>query len=221
MLTLEELEYGYTDGGNRRTILSHCTYKFDQGKFYTILGPSGSGKTTLLSLLAGLDQPEKGKILYQDEDVMKMGLDKYRRNKIGLVFQQYNLISYLTAVENVEVTMSETENKVPGNKKELAYALLERVGIVRSKADRLVSHLSGGEQQRVAIARALASNVDLILADEPTGNLDSATEQEIIRLFRQLSEDFNKTVIVVTHSDLVSKLSDQRVLLQQGCLKTL
>ena len=150
-----------------------------------------------------------------------MGLYRYRRNAISIVFQSYNLISYLTAVENVLLAMSETDNKLPADRKTVAYNLLTRFGIVRSKADRMVNQLSGGEQQRVAIARSLASNVNLIFADEPTGNLDTATEKEIIGIFKELSHDFGKTIIVVTHSDTVSQMSDQRVLLKDGKLHTL
>ena len=221
ILKLEKLNYGYTDGGYRRQILKDVSYEFEQGRFYTILGPSGSGKTTLLSIIAGLDKQESGKIYYEGEDLEKIGLNKYRRNKIGIVFQQYNLISYLTGLENIELAMTETDNKIPKNQKEVAYALLEKFGIVKRKADRLVTKLSGGEQQRVAIARAIASNVDLIFADEPTGNLDTATEEEIIRIFRMLTEEFGKTVIVVTHSNAVSAMSDHRVLLEDGQLKEL
>ena len=219
ILKLENLNYGYEDGGFRRQILKDLSYEFEQGQFYTILGPSGSGKTTLLSIIAGLDKQESGKIYYEGDDLDKIGLYKYRRNKIGIVFQQYNLISYLTGLENIELAMTETDNAIPKNQKEVAYALLEKFGIVKSKADRLVTKLSGGEQQRVAIARAIASNVDLIFADEPTGNLDTATEQEIIKIFRMLTEEFGKTVIVVTHSNVVSELSDHRVYLNEGQLK--
>ena len=219
ILKLEDLCYSYIDGGYERQILKDLSYTFEAGKFYTILGPSGSGKTTLLSIIAGLDDPKSGNIYFEGEDVKKIGLYKYRRNKISIVFQQYNLINYLTAVENVLIAMTETDNKVPDNQKEVAYALLEKFGIVRSKADRMVNQLSGGEQQRVAIARSLASNVNLIFADEPTGNLDTATEKEIVAVFKELAHDFGKTVIVVTHSDSVSKLSDQRLLLSEGVLK--
>lgn len=219
MLKLNNLNYGYTDGAARRSILKDCSYEFEDGRFYTILGPSGSGKTTLLSILAGLDTPESGEIWFRDQKIEAKGLYHYRRNQIGIVFQQYNLINYLTGIENVELAMTETDNEVPKNHKEIAYALLEKVGIVQSKANRMISQLSGGEQQRIAIARALASNVDLIFADEPTGNLDTATEQEIIRIFRQLAQDFGKTVIVVTHSESVSQFSDERVLLHEGQLQ--
>ena len=219
ILRLENINYSYIDGGYERQILKDLSYTFEAGKFYTILGPSGSGKTTLLSIIAGLDDPKSGNIYFEGEDVKKIGLYKYRRNKISIVFQQYNLINYLTAVENVLIAMTETDNKVPDNQKEVAYALLEKFGIVRSKADRMVNQLSGGEQQRVAIARSLASNVNLIFADEPTGNLDTATEKEIVAVFKELAHDFGKTVIVVTQSDSVSKLSDQRLILSEGILK--
>ena len=219
ILRLENINYSYIDGGYERQILKDLSYTFEAGKFYTILGPSGSGKTTLLSIIAGLDDPKSGNIYFEGEDVKKIGLYKYRRNKISIVFQQYNLINYLTAVENVLIAMTETDNKIPDNHKEVAYALLEKFGIVRSKADRMVNQLSGGEQQRVAIARSLASNVNLIFADEPTGNLDTATEKEIVAVFKELAHEFGKTVIVVTHSDSVSKLSDQRLLLSEGVLK--
>ncbi|MCR5300678.1 MAG: ATP-binding cassette domain-containing protein [Erysipelotrichaceae bacterium] len=149
----------------------------------------------------------------------EIGLHKYRRNDISIVFQQYNLISYLTAHENVMLAMSETDNKLPNDRKQVAYALLAKFGIVETKANRMVNQLSGGEQQRVAIARSLASNVNLIFADEPTGNLDTATEKEIINVFKELSHEYGKTVIVVTHSDTVSEMSDQRVLLKDGILQ--
>ena len=218
ILKLENINYSYVDGGMKRQILNNCSFEFEKGKFYTILGPSGSGKTTLLSIIAGLDNCESGTFYFDGEDVKKIGLNQYRRNKIAIVFQQFNLISYLTAGENVELAMTETDNSVPKNQKEVAYALLDKFGIVKSKADRLVSRLSGGEQQRVAIARAIASNVDLIFADEPTGNLDTATEQEIVKIFKMLTEEYGKTVIVVTHSNAVSEFSDLRVKLEGGNL---
>ena len=218
ILRLENINYSYIDGGYERQILKDLSFSFEAGKFYTILGPSGSGKTTLLSLVAGLDSAKSGTIFFNGKDINEIGLHKFRRNAISIVFQQFNLISYLTAVENVLLAMSETDNELPKDRKNVAYNLLERFGIVRSKADRMVNQLSGGEQQRVAIARSLASNVDLIFADEPTGNLDTATEKEIINIFKQLAHDFGKTIIVVTHSDTVSAMSDQRVLLKNGKL---
>ena len=218
ILKLEDINYSYIDGGYERQILKDLSAEFEEGKFYTILGPSGSGKTTLLSIVAGLDSAKSGKIYYKDRLIDKGQLHEYRRNDISIVFQQYNLISYLTAYENVLLAMTETDNKIPDDKKAVAYNLLEKFGIVKTKANRLVGQLSGGEQQRVAIARALASNVDLVFADEPTGNLDTATEKEIIEIFKQLAHEFNKTIIVVTHSDAVSEFSDQRLLLKDGKL---
>ena len=218
ILRLENINYSYIDGGYERQILKDLSFAFEAGKFYTVLGPSGSGKTTLLSLVAGLDTAKSGKIYFDGKDINEIGLHKFRRNDISIVFQQYNLISYLTAVENVMLAMAETDNELPKDKKNVAYNLLERFGIVRSKADRMVNQLSGGEQQRVAIARSLASNVNLIFADEPTGNQDTATEKEIISIFKELAHDFGKTIIVVTHSDTVSAMSDQRVLLKDGKL---
>jgi putative ABC transport system ATP-binding protein len=221
ILKLENINYGYIDGGYRRDILKDLSYEFERGTFYTILGPSGSGKTTLLSIMAGLDKQESGKLYYDGQDIDEIGLYEYRRNKTGVVFQSYNLINYLTGMENILLAMTETDNSLPENHKELAYALLDMVGIVNTKADRLINRLSGGEQQRIAIARAIAGNVDLIFADEPTGNLDTETEQEIIRLFQMLAEKYGKTIIVVTHSDEVSKLSDRRIMLKNGKLHDL
>ena len=218
ILKLENINYSYIDGGYERQILKDLSCEFEAGKFYTILGPSGSGKTTLLSIIAGLDSAKSGNIYFEDKLIDKKDLANYRRNSISIVFQQYNLIGYLTALENVELAMTETDNEIPKDKKNVAYNLLERFGIVRTKADRLVGQLSGGEQQRVAIARSLASNVNLIFADEPTGNLDTATESEIIDIFKQLAHEFKKTIIVVTHSDTVSAMSDQRLLLKDGKL---
>lgn len=218
ILRLENLNYSYIDGGYEREILKDLSFSFEKGKFYTVLGASGSGKTTLLSIIAGLDKANSGKVYFDGKDIDEIGLYKYRRNCISVVFQQYNLISYLTALENVMVAMDETDNEIPKDKKVVAYNLLEKFGIVNTKADRLVGQLSGGEQQRVAIARALASNVNLIFADEPTGNLDTETENQIIQVFKDLAHDFGKTVIVVTHSDSVSALSDQRVVLKNKTL---
>ena len=189
ILKLEDLCYSYIDGGYERQILKNLSFEFEEKKFYTILGPSGSGKTTLLSIIAGLDFAKSGHVYFKDKEITKSNVGKYRRNDISIVFQQYNLISYLTAVENVMLAMAETDNKLPKDQKNVAYNLLERFGIVRSKADRMVGQLSGGEQQRVSIARSLASNVNLIFADEPTGNLDTATEVEIINIFKELAEE--------------------------------
>lgn len=218
ILETRQLDYFYQDGDRKRTILNDVSNTFDKGKFYTILGQSGSGKTTYLSLISALDSPKNGEILYEQQDIKKIGLEEYRRNKIGIIFQSYNLIPYLTAVENVLLAMAITDNELPDNQKDVAYNLLDYIGIVRTKADRAVTHLSGGEQQRVAIARALATNVDIILADEPTGNLDEGMEQEIVTIFKELAHIHNKCVIVVTHSQEIAAASDQTFYLKEGKL---
>lgn len=216
MLQVNDLQFSYQDGTSKRTILNGVNAKFDKGVYYTILGQSGSGKTTLLSMLSALDVPESGSVTYEDTDIQKIGLSKYRRNKIGIVFQQFNLIPYMTALQNIEVAMSITDNKVGG--REHALELLESVGIDADKALRNVRKLSGGEQQRVAIARALSTDVDIILADEPTGNLDNATQKEIIKIFQELSHTHGKCVIVVTHSNMVARSSDVTLTMLNGNL---
>jgi len=215
---LENITYGYLDGGKKRVILGGLSYNFEPSKFYTILGPSGSGKSTLLAIASALDSPEKGSVKFQGKDIRSIGITKFRRNIIALIFQKYNLMDYLTGVENVETDMMIIDKKIPGSKKELAYKILERVGIVKSKADRIVTKLSGGEQQRVAVARALAKDVELILGDEPTGALDTATQKEIINLFKMLAHEYGKTIIIVTHSDEVAEQSDIILHLRDGRL---
>lgn len=220
ILEAKDLNYYYQDGEQRRYVLKDTSISFEKGKFYTILGQSGSGKTTLLSLLSALDSPNSGTILFGEKDIKKIGYERYRRNNVGIIFQSYNLVPTFTAVENVLVPMSITENEIPEDAKEVAYNLLDYIGIVKSKADRLVNKLSGGEQQRVAIARALATNVELILADEPTGNLDEEMEQEIIDIFKRLAHEHGKCVVVVTHSNEIALQSDQAFQLRKGVLSS-
>ncbi len=218
LFELDKLSYGYIDGGKKRMIIKDLSYQFERGKLYTILGPSGSGKTTLLALASALDVPEAGKVIYKGNDIRKIGYTKFRRNHMAIVFQKYNLTDYLTAVENVEANMMVVDRKRKKERKKIAYKLLDTVGIVKSKADRNINKLSGGEQQRVAIARALSKDVDLILGDEPTGALDTATAAEIIELFKHLAHDYQKTIILVTHSDTVAQNSDITLRLQEGKL---
>ena len=208
ILETKDLYFTYPDGENRKIILNEVNVSFEKGKFYTILGASGSGKTTFLSLIAALDKPEKGEILFNGEDISKIGLEKYRRNNIGIVFQSYNLIPYLNGLENVMVAMSITDNKIEGNMKDKALEILESVGIDGTKATRRINRLSGGEQQRVAIARAISTNVEVIVADEPTGNLDGKTSETIIDLFKELAHQREKCVIMVTHSEKIAEQSD-------------
>ena len=192
MDVLEIKNVTYTYSGSRETVLLSVNQKFELGKFYAIIGKSGAGKSTLLSLLAGLDKPNSGRILFEDEDIGKKGYSNHRRNNISLVFQNYNLIDYLSPLEDI---------------------LLE-LGLDKSQIKRNVMKLSGGQQQRVAIARALVSEAPIILADEPTGNLDSATADEIIGILKRLAKERNKCVIVVTHSKEVADAAD--VILELG-----
>jgi len=218
LVNVNNVDYYFQDGDELRFILKDVTCQFERGVFHTILGASGSGKTTLLSLLSALDKPKAGEILYEGETLDEIGLEKYRRNNIGIVFQQYNLIPYMTAAENILVAMDSTENELPKNKKEVAYGLLNYVGIDRAKASRTINKLSGGEQQRVAIARALSTNVDLILADEPTGNVNEDMAEELVVIFKKLAHEHNKCVIVVTHSTQIAAESDIIYRLSRGAM---
>lgn len=214
--TVKHLSHQFRDGDKVRKVLDDVSLTFEPGKLYTILGYSGSGKTTLISFLAGLDKPNQGQILLDNQDIEKMGLAKFRRDKSSIVFQQYNLIDYQTAHQNIMTGFGITDNNLPDNPSSIAYNILDYVGIGETKANRKVNRLSGGEQQRVAIARSLASDVDLIFADEPTGNLDSESEREIIKLFKTMAHSYNKCVIIVTHSDEVAKEADHILRINDG-----
>lgn len=218
LLEAKNIDYYYQDGDQRRFILKDVSVSFEKGKLYSILGRSGSGKTTFLSLISALDKPNDGQILYDGRDIAKIGYEKFRKNDISIVFQSYNLIPYLSAVENVLVPMAITENDLPKEKKQVAYNLLKYIGITEDKANRMVNQLSGGEQQRVAIARALSMNGDIILADEPTGNLDEELEEEIVAIFKELAHKHGKCVILVTHSSEVAQQADEVLQLRKGVL---
>lgn len=218
ILTLNNISYGYVDGNKKRMILDDLSYTFEKGKFYSIFGPSGSGKTTLLSVAGGLEKTQDGQVLYDGKNINDIGLSKYRRNHLSFVFQQFNLIPYLSAVDNVINIMNITANDIPKPYEKTALNLLDQFGITESKAKRSIHKLSGGEQQRVAIARGLATNVDLILTDEPTGNLDVETEKEIIKILASLANDYGKCVIAVSHSEAISQSSDIHLELDHGKL---
>ncbi|WP_144508724.1 ABC transporter ATP-binding protein [Bacillus mycoides] len=213
ILQFKNTNYYYENNNKKTTILDNVNFSFQQGCFYTILGPSGSGKTTTLSLGGGLDVPQSGYVLYKGKDIQKIGLDQYRNQHVAIIFQSYNLITYMTALQNVLMAMEITGVGVR-DKKARALELLEKVGLTEEQAKRNVLQLSGGQQQRVAIARALSCNVDLLIADEPTGNLDQETSMEIIELFKKLAHQENKCIIVVTHSLEVAKQSDKAVYLK-------
>ena len=194
ILALNKVNYSYKNG---KKVLNDVSIEFEKGKFYTILGVSGSGKTTLLSLLAGLDEPSSGQILYNNEDIKAKGYENHRNNNISLIFQNYNLIDYMTPLENIRIVNSKADKRI-----------LNDLGLKDDEINRNVLKLSGGQQQRVAIARTLAANSPVILADEPTGNLDSDTEDEIIEILKKNAHQQGKCVIVVTHSKELAKKSD-------------
>lgn len=204
-LELQNISYSYERG---KSILSNISAELEAGKLYAVLGPSGSGKTTLLSLLGGLDTPTKGEILFNGENITAKGLEYHRRNHISLIFQSYNLIDYMTPIENVQLTAK--QDTIP---------ILERLGLKKDEISRNVLKLSGGQQQRVAIARALASDAPVILADEPTGNLDEDTAEEITAVLKESAHTFGKCVVVVTHSDEVAKQADVVLEIRRGHLK--
>ncbi|HHG7784123.1 TPA: ABC transporter ATP-binding subunit Vex2 [Streptococcus pneumoniae] len=195
LLQLQDVTYRYKN--TAEAVLYQIDYNFEPGKFYSIIGESGAGKSTLLSLLAGLDSPVEGSILFQGEDIRKKGYSYHRMHHISLVFQNYNLIDYLSPLENIRLV----------NKKASKDTLLE-LGLDESQIKRNVLQLSGGQQQRVAIARSLVSEAPVILADEPTGNLDPKTAGDIVELLKSLTQKTGKCVIVVTHSKEVAQASD-------------
>lgn len=203
MDVLEMKNITYTYSSSDEIVLLSVSQKFELGQFYAIIGKSGAGKSTLLSLLAGLDKPNSGRILFKNEDISTRGYSNHRKNNIALVFQNYNLIDYLTPLENIRLV----NNKAPET-------ILFDLGLDKSQIKRNVMKLSGGQQQRVAIARALVSDAPIILADEPTGNLDSSTAEEIISILKKLAKERNKCVIVVTHSKEVANAAD--IILELG-----
>ncbi len=216
LLTINKVSYKYN--GTTRMVLNNISAEFNSGKLYTIMGKSGSGKTTLLSLLSGLDNCTDGSINFDGNPLSQIDRDKYRAESIGVIFQGYNLLINATAVENIVLSMNISKTK-DVNKKKVAYALLDKVGIDKETADRKILKLSGGEQQRVGIARALSHNPDIIIADEPTGNLDNDTEKNIMSILKSLAHDENKCVVVVTHSKKVSAYADVLLGLIKGSLE--
>ena len=200
ILKIENLSYRYSDADKNDYVFKNLNFEFEKGKIYAIKGKSGSGKTTLLSLISGLENEYEGSITFNNKELRNINLDDYRSKDIGIVFQSYNLLPHLTAAENIILSMNISNLKIK-DKKSKAIELMEDVGLDKSKADRRVLKLSGGEQQRVAIARSLSYNPSMILADEPTGNLDKETENDILKILRNLAKKDDKCVIIVTHSE--------------------
>ena len=202
ILALQNVEYSYD---KKKKVLKGINAQMETGKMYAILGPSGCGKTTLLSLLGGLDSPTNGQILFNGTDIEQSGLGHHRKKHVSFIFQSYNLIDYMTPQENVRLTA-----------KKPALPFLERLGLTKEESKRNVLKLSGGQQQRVAIARALASEAPVILADEPTGNLDEDTAQDITEILKESAHEQDKCVIVGTHSGELAKQADVVFRLKKG-----
>ena len=217
-LALQDVSFVYE--GTKKTVFNNVNMSFEAGKVYTIVGKSGAGKTTLLSLLSGLDTASGGVIEYGGENLATINRNRYRAQKAGIIFQSLNLLTNATAIDNIVLSMH--ISGVTGiNKKERALELLKKVGIAPSTASRKVLKLSGGEQQRIGIARALAHDPILIIADEPTGNLDKDTEAGVLKIFDSLAHDEGKCVIIVTHSKRVTSIADEIWGLDKGIIRLL
>ena len=206
ILKIENMSFAYS--ANSRKVINGLNMEFEEGKVYALEGRSGAGKTTLLSLLAALTSPTEGTITVNGENVFAKDTYAYRASDVGIVFQNYNLLPKLNAIENVELSLDISGRDVP-DKRQHAADILRRLGIADYDLERPVLQMSGGQQQRVAIARAISYDPPIILADEPTGNLDSQTEKDIIGIFDELAHRQNKCVIIVTHSKKVASMADE------------
>ena len=214
-LKLENVSYQYKHGD--RKVVNEVTCLFEGGKLNSVVGPSGSGKTTLLSLMAGLDQPTQGHIYIDGESLAVLDLDQYRRERVSMIFQAFHLFPLLTALENVFFPMQlngVSRDEIPGKAK----SLLSSVGIMEDKFKRYPANLSGGEQQRVAVARTIATGAHVLLADEPTGNLDKANGDKLIEILGQLAHEQGYCVIIVTHDPSIAKRSDKVWRMSDGML---
>lgn len=205
MLRLENVSYTYKKGNG--AVLNNVNIEFEASTVYGIVGKSGSGKSTLLSLMAGLDTVTDGLVEYNEKDLKTLDRDVYRAQNIGVIFQSFNLLTTLSALENIVLSMNISESDVK-DKEAFALNLLDRLGISEELAKRKVLNLSGGEQQRVAIARALSHNPDVMIADEPTANLDEDTAASIMEILQSLAKDEGKCVIIVSHSRQVASYVD-------------
>lgn len=205
VLNIENLTYYYNHPEDY--LFQDVTETFEAGIMYSILGQSGSGKTTLLSLLAGLDMPKSGQIKLNGDEIKAKQLTNYRKNIVSTIFQAYNLLTYMSAFENVKTALRISKVSFDDEKQSIIDSL-EKVGLTEDLIYKPVSKLSGGQQQRVAIARALVLNHDIIIADEPTGNLDENTTCQIVELFKKIAHEDHKLVIIVTHETEVAQNSD-------------
>lgn len=213
ILKIEDLTFSYSADG--RKIFNGYDMEFEKGVMYALVGRSGAGKTTLLSLLSALTRPTSGRILIEGENIFEKDTYKYRCSDIGIVFQNYNLLPKLNAIENVMLSIDISEKEYP-DRERYAIELLAQMGIESYDLYRPILQLSGGQQQRVAIARSISYDPSIILADEPTGNLDEETADEIMRIFTNLAHENGKCVIIVTHSPAVSEAADKVISIEQA-----
>ena len=215
ILVAENLTKHYGDGDTLVKALDGVSLKVERGEFLSIIGTSGSGKSTLLHMLGGLDNPTSGKVIIDDKDISGMKGDQlciFRRRKIGFIFQSFNLVPSISVYDNIILPLQLDGKKVD---KEFVDEVIETLGISK-KLNVLPSKLSGGQQQRVAIARALASKPTIILADEPTGNLDSKTSQDVLGLLKTTGKKFNQTMVMITHNDEIAQMADRTIRIEDG-----
>jgi putative ABC transport system ATP-binding protein len=215
ILVAEHLKKYYGEGETLVKALDDVSLRVERGEFVSIIGTSGSGKSTLLHMLGGLDNPTEGKVIIDDKDISGLRGDElciFRRRKIGFIFQSFNLVPSISIYENIILPIQLDGKKVD---KEFVKSVTDVLGL-SNKLDRLPSKLSGGQQQRVAIARALASKPAIILADEPTGNLDSKTSQDVLGLLKTTGKKYNQTIVMITHNDEIAQMADRTIRIEDG-----
>ena len=215
ILVAEHLKKYYGEGETLVKALDDVSLRVERGEFVSIIGTSGSGKSTLLHMLGGLDNPTEGQVIIDDKDISGLRGDElciFRRRKIGFIFQSFNLVPSISIYENIILPIQLDGKKVD---KEFVKSVTDVLGL-SNKLDRLPSKLSGGQQQRVAIARALASKPAIILADEPTGNLDSKTSQDVLGLLKTTGQKFNQTMVMITHNDEIAQMADRTIRIEDG-----
>lgn len=215
ILELDDLVKYYGNGENLVRAVDHTSLQIERGKFTAIVGRSGSGKSTLLHLIGGLDRPDKGRVLIEGKDIFSLKseqLAQFRRKKIGFIFQDYNLIPSLNVWENIVLPLGLDNRKV--NRQEVEQ-IMEKIGL-EDKKEAMPNVLSGGQKQRTAIARALVTKPAIILADEPTGNLDSQTELEVMSLLKSCVQDFGQTLVMITHDETIAQMADRVIVIEDG-----
>ncbi len=215
ILAVDDLVKYYGTGENQVRAVDHTSLEIERGKFTAIVGRSGSGKSTLLHLIGGLDRPDEGKVWIEGKDIFALKDDRlaaFRRKKIGFIFQDYNLIPSLNVWENIVLPLGLDNRKV---KREDVQEVLEKIGLT-DKEETMPNALSGGQKQRTAIARALVTRPAIILADEPTGNLDSQTELEVMSLMKSCVTDFGQTLVMITHDEMIAQMADRVIEIADG-----